>query len=385
VNYLAIKLVLKFVLVIKRTADNEYLNLLEKILQEGTSRGDRTGTGTWSIFDHHLEIDMDQGFPLLTTKKMFTKGIIHELLWFLNGDTNIKYLVDNGVHIWNSDAYKKYVQRTTESHETLHKSPTLDVQPLDLLSMDEFIEKIKTDDYFAKLFGDLGPIYGAQWRNWVKITQSGGPLGAGGTIHFEYIDQIQQAMDKLINNPEDRRIIVSAWNVGEIDKMTLPPCHWAFELYVEDIDLAHKWAWLRDNQLEKCNELFTCGDDVRLTHGEISTHFPECPKQMLSLKWHQRSVDTFLGLPFNIASYGILLHMFAQQANMYPNKLIGDLSNVHIYKNHVDQCKIQLEREPLTYPKLVLNKAKDIFSYSYEDIKIIGYEYRPPIKGEISV
>jgi thymidylate synthase len=353
------------VLVIKQNADTAYLQLLDRILYEGSSRGDRTGTGTWSIFSHTLEIDMTKGFPLLTTKKMFTKGIIHELLWFLNGDTNIQYLVKNDVHIWDSDCYKKY-------HNTW-KDDTYGV--LDSLTKEQFIERIRTDDVFAKEWGDLGPIYGKQWVDW-----NGFNLNPAGSIN-----QIQQVMDKLINNPEDRRIIVSAWNVGDIDKMALPPCHWAFELYVEDIDLEHEWAWIKDNAMDKYNSLFTNGGEVKLTNEEMAKYFPECPKKMLSLKWHQRSVDTFLGLPFNIASYGILLHMFAQQSGMYPNRLIGDLSNVHIYKNHVEQCKLQMDRKPMEYPKLVLNKAKDMFSYTYDDIKIVGYESHPAIKGEISV
>lgn len=353
--------------------DKAYQDLLGRILEEGKLRGDRTGTGTVSIFSHTLEMDMSEGFPLLTTKKMFTKGIIHELLWFLNGDTNIQYLVKNGVNIWTPDAYREY---NNKSGEILGRNKWT-------FSMEEFKEKIVSDDDFAKEHGELGPIYGKQWVDWTAMDTS------EMKIHTHGINQIQQVMDKLINKPEDRRIIVSAWNVAEIDKMALPPCHYLFELYTEELtfserrDLAQKYA--KEN-----NELPLMID----AHGRTGT--PEymetidntgwnIPKRKLSLKWHQRSVDTFLGLPFNIASYGFLLHMFAQQANMVPSKLVGDLTNVHIYKNHREQCEEQLSRESMELPKLDLNKAKDIFSYTYEDFKIENYESHPPIKGEISV
>lgn len=369
--------------------DKAYQDLLKRILEEGKLRGDRTGTGTISIFSHTIEMDMADGFPLLTTKKMFTKGIIHELLWFLNGDTNIKYLVDNGVNIWTSDSYREYKNYAGKLEE-----PDYDVHVDDpnqnctrLMTFDEFTQAIK-DDYpimvhtpskttFAKRFGELGPIYGKQWVSWDTKKQEGvktGELYPSGEykvdIRYKSINQIQQAIDKLNNNPEDRRIMVSAWNVGEMDKMVLPPCHWAFELYTEELTLDE-----RKNLILPIPNVFA--------HEDLDVL--GIPKRRLSLKWHQRSVDTFLGLPFNIASYGLLLHMLAQQTNMVAGTLIGDLTNVHIYQNHIEQCKEQIGREPLSLPRLKLEKAKDIFSYSYNDIGIIDYVSHGPIKGNISV
>ena len=365
--------------------DKAYQELLEKILTKGKEKGDRTGTGTISIFSHTLEMDMSEGFPLLTTKKMFTRGIIHELLWFLNGDTNIKYLVDNGVNIWNADTFREYYNK---SHEFKGDWPD---------DIDSFKERIKTDDKFAEKWGQLGPVYGQQWVNW--------DIGKKEPVTWEYgaptkhkivgINQIQNAIDTLNNNPDSRRIIVSAWNVGELDKMALPPCHWAFELYTEELTIDER-AKLHPNP-----DMFY---DIHGTHISIGNSIEDgymrdedrkwliekfdegnIPKYRLHLKWHQRSVDTFLGLPFNIASYGFLLHMFAQQVNMVPGTLVGDLTNVHIYKNHIEQCKEQLSREPMRLPKLALCKPKDIFSYEFEDFLIKDYESHPSIKGKISV
>ncbi len=348
--------------------DKAYQDLLKRILNEGKLRGDRTGTGTISIFSHTIEIDMADGFPLLTTKKMFTRGIIHELLWFLNGDTNIKYLVDNGVNIWTPDAYREYKNYAGKLEE-----PDYDVHIDDpnenkvrLMTIEEFTDRVKTDDVFAKRFGELGPVYGKQWVNWGQVSLTDGYNG---------INQIQQVIDKLNNNPEDRRIIVSAWNVGEIDKMALPPCHWAFELYTEELSLKERIQWvIRNRDIDM--------ETLIITEEAMSDR---TPKRKVHLKWHQRSVDTFLGLPFNIASYGLLLEMFAQQTNMVAGTLIGDLTNVHIYKNHIDQCMEQISREPLALPKLKLEKAKDIFSYCYDNVKIDGYISHGPIKADISV
>ena len=247
-----------------RNIDEQYLTIAKSILENGVDKGDRTGTGTKSIFSAQVVHDMSEGFPLLTTKKVFWKGIVTELLWFLRGETNIKYLVENGNNIWVGDAYKKYeiwADEIIKNHNYLKYTKK------------EFIEKIKADNEFAKEWGELGPIYGKQWRNWSNI------------------DQIQQAIHTLKTNPDSRRIIVNAWNVGELDNMTLPPCHWAFELYTEETDLG---------------------------------------KRRLSLKWHQRSVDLPLGLPFNIASYALLLEILAKEVNMVPGTLVGDLTNVHM-------------------------------------------------------
>jgi len=368
--------------------DKAYQAVLRRILEVGKEKGDRTGTGTISIFSHTLEIDMADGFPLLTTKKMFTKGIIHELLWFLNGDTNIQYLVQNGVNIWTPDAYreyKNYAGKVEEPDYDIHIDDPMGNRTR-IMTMDEFKEEIIHNDKFAERFGDLGPIYGKQWVNWGSGENVAAGWEHGAPNHYRHkpLNQIQNAIDTLKTNPDSRRIMVSAWNPAELDKMALPPCHWAFELYTEELTfnervsiLGEKLKWdmpKRSNVTDEDNKFW----EDWLSEGNV-------PKRRLHLKWHQRSVDTFLGLPFNIASYGLLLEMIAQQCNMVPDKLVGDLTNVHIYKNHIEQCEEQLERQGLKLPTLELEKADSIFDYCYEKIKINDYSSHSAIKGKISV
>lgn len=311
--------------------DKQYQNLLQEIIDSGVSKSDRTGTGTKSIFSTQIKHDMEEGFPLLTTKRVYWKGIVSELLWFLRGDTNIKWLVENGNNIWVGDAYKNYVLNM--SHMEIQDVLRND----NLMTKEEFINKIKTNDEFANKWGGLGPIYGKQWREWtgyyVEKFNGGNP-----TIIERTLDQIQQAIHTLKTNPDSRRIIVNAWNVGELDDMVLPPCHWAFELYTEETGLG---------------------------------------KRRLSLKWHQRSVDTFLGLPFNVASYGLLLSIIAKEVGMIPGMLIGDLTNVHLYNNHIEQALEQINREPKHLPEIVF---KDPFWDICGEVKSIGdkiEEYKP--------
>ena len=352
--------------------DKQYQDLLKKILEKGRTKGDRTGTGTISIPFATLEFDMSEGFPLLTTKKVFTKAIVHELLWFINGDTNIKYLEDNGVTIWTSDAYREYNKKVEGLTD-------------ERLTKENFSLAIKQNPKFAEMYGELGPIYGRQWRKWTTTqveTVLGDDKKPKTRLKIDSIDQLAEAMNKLLNNPDDRRILVSAWNVAELPYMALPPCHWAFELYTEELTAR-----------ERMNLSTNYGNthDIKANWDvseNLINHMCDkwgVPTRRLHLKWHQRSVDTFLGLPFNIASYAILLHMFAQQANMVPGTLVGDLTNVHIYSNHVEQCKEQISREPRALPKLVLNKANDLFSYKYSDVKIENYFPHESIKGDISV
>jgi len=262
----------------------QYLQLLERVLEEGNQKGDRTGTGTVSVFGHQMRFDLSKGFPVLTTKKLHLKSIIHELLWFLNGDTNVKYLQDNGVRIWNE---------------------------------------------WADENGDLGHIYGFQWRSWPKS-------------NGESLDQIKQVIHDIKNNPDSRRLIVSAWNAGDIENMALPPCHALFQFYVAD--------------------------------------------GKLSCQLYQRSADIFLGVPFNIASYALLTMMVAQVCDLEPGEFVHTLGDAHIYLNHMDQVKLQLSRETRELPKMKMNpNVKSIFDFTYEDFSLEGYDPHPHIKGTISV
>jgi thymidylate synthase len=262
----------------------QYLQLLEDIFKNGVEKDDRTGVGTLSVFGRQLRFNLQEGFPLLTTKKLHIRSIIYELLWFLKGDTNVRYLQENGVTIW---------------------------------------------DEWADENGELGPIYGAQWRSW---------KGADGKT----VDQISWVVEEIKRNPNSRRLLVSAWNVAELDKMKLPPCHYAFQFYVAD--------------------------------------------GKLSCMWQQRSVDTFLGLPFNIASYALLTHMIAQQCDLDVGELIFSGGDVHLYKNHLEQAKMQLTREPRPLPKLVIKrKPASIFEYEFDDFEIVGYDPHPHIKAPVAV
>jgi len=355
----------------KNNVDSQYQNLLLDIIENGKQKGDRTGTGTISIPFATLNFDMSEGFPLLTTKKIFTKAIIHELLWFLNGDTNISYLEQNGVTIWTSDAYREYTKKVGN----------------DALTKENFSKMIKTNPDFAKIFGELGPVYGHQWRRWRQLewskTNKIDETTGSNIINWQVkgIDQIQSAMDKLLNNPDDRRIMVSAWNVSEIDYMALPPCHYGFQLYSDELSLDERIGLFMNSVSIDLSGIDGMNNDEKIKYFDLI----KIPKRNLSLIWDQRSCDTFLGIPFNIASYAILLHMFAQQANMVPDKLIGSLKNVHIYNNHKEQCLEQISRKPMNLPRIVLTKAKDIFSYQYEDIKIVDYNPHEKITGDISV
>ena len=286
----------------------QYLDLAKRILEEGTFKDDRTNTGTKSVFGHQMRFNLEDGFPLLTTKKTFLKGIIHELLWFINGDTNIKYLVDNGVNIWNEWPYQNYLQANKDSKITLK----------------EFVQKIKESDEFAAKWGDLGPVYGSQWRN------------------FNGVDQIEYLINEIKNNPNSRRMILSAWNPAEIKDMMLPPCHTLIQFYVND--------------------------------------------NKLSLQLYQRSGDVFLGVPFNIASYAILLMMVAQVTNLTPYEFVHTIGDAHIYSNHFDQINLQLTRTPKRLPTLKINpNVKSIYDFKYEDFTLENYDPYPLIRGKVAV
>jgi len=348
--------------------DEQYRDLLLTILEHGVNKSDRTGTGTKSIFGYTIRHNMKDGFPLLTTKKMAIKTMITELKWFLKGDTNIKYLVDNGCNIWNGDAYKKYEKYAKDNS-----------YGLDILSMKEFIEQIKDDDEFAKKWGELGPIYGAQWRNWF---QEGEQIFEGETLQGyteNSVDQIKNLIEQLKTNPDSRRLMVSAWNVGELDLMTLPPCHYGFQLYTRFLTDEERYnIWFTNNYMTGMERFF---DPNNLPDFDEKYYEPT-PKRAISLMWNQRSVDTFLGLPFNIASYATLLELIANEVFMVPDQLIGNLGDVHLYNNHLEQAKEQIKRDGYELPYLHvknINLLKGEFNY-----EINNYEYHPTIKAPLS-
>jgi len=322
--------------------EEQYRGLLGTLLENSTEKEDRTGTGTLSVFGRQIRHSMQDGFPLLTTKRMAVKTMMTELKWFLRGDTNIKYLVDNGCNIWNGDAYKNY-----------EKYAMANSYGVDILSMDEFIEQIKTDDEFAKQWGELGPIYGKQWRSWKGDTWVEGNTDGteGFYLQSETIDQIQNLINDLKTNPDSRRLMVNAWNVGYLDDMTLPPCHYGFQVYTRK----------------------TTRQEKIVNPGKY---------RAISLMWNQRSVDTFLGLPFNIASYAALLCLIAEEVDMIPDQLIGNLGDVHLYKNHEDQAREQLTREIYDLPTIEftnVNLLDGEFDYEVKD-----YKYHPTIKAPLS-
>jgi thymidylate synthase len=373
--------------------DKQYQQLLQDIIDFGVEKKDRTGTGTKSIFGYTIRHKMSDGFPLLTTKKMAWKTMVTELLWFLRGDTNIKYLVDNNCHIWDGDAYQAYIKRynkgeyvgKTKLLENSKKNRTL-TEPF---TKEEFINKIKTDDEFAKKWGELGPIYGKQWRSWEKwyIDENQRYL-----TFTKKIDQIQNLINDLKTNPDSRRLMVNAWNVGELDQMVLPPCHYGFQVYTRELSLEERLCiadkfnpLIREDCLTKTHHPDET-EELKLVyrHEFLDSLGPNVVPQRraISLMWNQRSVDTFLGLPFNIASYGLLLTMLADEVNMVPDELIGNLGDTHIYLNHIEQAKEQIGREPFELPTVHVRDG--IFCSSVNDVILENYNSHPSIKAPLS-
>ena len=305
--------------------DRDYQYLLDCILSKGIEKKDRTGTGTKSLFGYQIRHNMKDGFPLLTTKKMAWKSIVTELLWFLRGDTNIKYLVNNDCHIWDGDALKRY-WKEGEKEVIVSYMPLLSRH----YNREEFINKIKTDDEFAKKWGDLGKIYGSQWRKWNGQVDDISGIGC-------YHDQIANLVHDLKTNPDSRRLMVNAWNVGELDQMTLPPCHYGFQVYTRELSLEERHKLALPIWKEKYGPLA----DMMVPTNVDNTPY-KIPRRAISLMWNQRSCDSFLGIPFNIASYGLLLEIIAKSVNMVPDQLIGNLGDVHLYSNHIEQAKEQI-------------------------------------------
>jgi len=355
--------------------DKSYQSLLQDIIDNGVEKKDRTGTGTISVFGRQIRHKMSEGYPLLTTKKMAFKTMVTELIWFLRGDTNIKYLVDNGCHIWTGDAIKNYEKHNGE----------IDWGPY-TTKEEAFTEKIKTDDEFAKKWGELGPIYGKQWRNWMGFHEGQHDILKvvnGVEQHKDYLvgkDQIWNLINDLKTNPDSRRLMVSAWNVGELDQMVLPPCHYGFQVYTRELNLDERIDILRS-----ITDPFNFHSDYFHEHLD----YYNIPRRAISLMWNQRSVDTFLGLPFNIASYGLLLEIIAKEVNMVPDELIGNLGDVHLYSNHVEQAKEQIGREPMKLPSIYLDYrdgeySKDLKDLTPEDIVLTNYKSHPSIKAPLS-
>ena len=337
--------------------DKEYQMLLEYILGNGVEKEDRTGTGTLSVFGTQIRHNMKDGFPLLTTKRMAVKTMMTELKWFLKGDTNIKYLVDNNCNVWNGDAYKKYKDNTSEEYGN------------DPDTLEEFIDRIKTDEHFAAVWGELGPIYGKQWRKWKQEDV----LEYGYKEGEVLIDQIANLINELKTNPDSRRLMVSAWNVGELGEMTLPPCHYGFQMNTRELNL--------DERIDLYNQ-------GTLPGNQSSDYFHEhmdqygIPRRAISLMWNQRSVDTFLGLPFNVSSYGALLCLIAEEVNMIPDELIGNLGDTHLYLNHVEQANEQVSRDAYPLPTVKFSNI-DLLAGEF-DYEVIDYKYHPSIKAPLS-
>ena len=377
----------------KNNLDKQYQSLLQDIIDNGVRKSDRTGTGTTSVFGRQIRHKMSDGFPLLTTKKMPFKLIEAELIWFLRGDTNIKFLLDNDCHIWDGDAYKNYENKITK---IFGDAP--------YFTQKEFINEIKTDNDFAKMWGELGPIYGRQWRRW------GGLQDLADDDTPIYLDQISNLIKELKTNPDSRRLMVSAWNVGELNQMVLPPCHYGFQMYTRELSGEERWDLLKERVGGKRFESMVA--DIVPFGGGLSEELQSynIPRRAISLMWNQRSVDTFLGLPFNIASYGLLLEIIAQSVNMVSEELIGNLGDVHLYSNHIEQAKEQIGRYPFELPKLNINtefwptesgecgvgpiNATAVFNgfqnenfckcLLEEDIQLYDYQSHPTIKALLS-
>ena len=369
--------------------DTQYQNLLQDILENGIQKETRNG-GTISVFGRQLRHKMSEGFPLLTTKKMFFKGIVVELLWFLRGDTNIRYLVNNGCHIWDGDAYKKWFKNGRNEFEQFADSifmsdAALGKEEFHKISTEWFVDKIKTDDEFAKKWGSLGPAYGKQWRKWTKKKMYLSTDGSYENIYDEIdqtvIDQIEILINELKIDPDSRRLMVNSWNVGELDQMTLPPCHYGFQVYTRELSLGERIELYKNK-----TGLIEVDRKFQLLKEFVENNVPT---RTISLMWNQRSVDTFLGLPFNLASYGLLLEIIANEVNMVPDELICNLGDTHLYLNHIKQAKEQLNRKPYKLPKICLDYRegeydKDLKGFVPDDFVLFNYQSHPAIKAPLS-
>jgi thymidylate synthase len=369
--------------------DKKYQELLQDILDNGSTKNDRTGTGTISVFGRQIRHKMSEGFPLLTTKKMAWKTMVTELLWFLRGDTNIKFLVDNNCHIWDGDAYKRYKNTNPDklaNDEMFEKEYRIDNKTFRYFTQEEFINKIKTDDEFARKWGELGPIYGSQWRSWGKdFKQIPNETGDGVyDITTTGIDQIQNLINDLKTNPDSRRLMVTAWNPSDLPKQVLPPCHYGFQVYTRELSLEERYKIAFPIWKEKYGPL---ADTMVPTNVDNTPY--KIPTRAISLMYNARSQDVPLGTPFNLASYGLLLTILAKEVNMVPDELITNMGDCHIYLNQIDGVKEQLTREPFELPTLnpfptYEGSRPSIESYVIGDFTLKNYQSHPTIKMPLS-
>lgn len=352
--------------------DQEYFRLLNNILNYGRVKKNRTGVDTIGVFGEQAKFALSDTFPILTTKKVWFKGIVHELLWFIKGDTNIKYLVDNGVHIWDEWAYKRYQEKTKDT-----------VAAYLFNSQEHFIEQLKIGNIGSE-WGELGEgTYGGMWRAfpYAKYAEGERPEWP---YDLETVDQLQKVLDKLKTNPDDRRMIVSAWHPYWVDHCALPPCHCLFHFNTEELTLHERYNYANNTlKLSDSPEFFEVTTDQQM---EVWLNRLNVPKRRLNCLLYQRSCDTFLGVPFNISSYALLTCMVAHVSNMVPGVFTHTYGDLHIYANHMEQVRTQMNRDPKPGPKLWLNPAvKNLFDFKYEDIKLEGYDPHPAIKGEVAV
>jgi thymidylate synthase len=368
--------------------DLDYQNLLRDILENGVEKDTRNGK-TLSVFGRQIRHDMKLGFPLLTTKKMAWKTIVTELLWFLNGSTNIKYLVDNNCHIWDGDCYANYLKKRTFTNKDNVREPVtlqngMTGERSRPFTQEEFINKIKTDDEFADKYGDLGPIYGAGWRRWPKYSVSEVTFKSGlYSAWRSEVDQISKVIDQLKTNPDDRGIMVSAWNVSDLDDMVLRPCHYSFQFYTRELSLETRYNIWFNNNYETGMERFF--DPNNLPDFD-NPYYTPTPRRAISLMFNMRSCDFPLGIPANIMSYALLLMMIAKQVNMVPEELIGNFGDCHIYKDQIEGVKEQLTREPYPLPSVKLSDrvVNDLSEYTYQDIILENYQSHPKIYFPLS-
>lgn len=371
--------------------DTEYFKIVNDILTNGRLKKNRTGVDTIGIFGAQAKYNVDlNAFPLLTTKKVHWPAIVHELLWFISGDTNIKYLVDNNVRIWNEWAYKKYSD-WWENRAKFYTSPEnmereIPAVQENKLTQEEFVDKIKFDESFANRWGELGEgTYGGMWRAFPFYTMDDEFVGSSTVTGqgseswvFGQVDQLQKVIDKLKTNPDDRRMIVSAWHPYWVDHCALPPCHCLFHFHTEELTYDERFQLYRDNG----GDLIAEPESTMVELFDVSN----TPTRRLNCLLYQRSNDFFLGVPFNIASYSLLSAMIAHVSNMVPGTFTHSHGDAHVYVNHLDQIKLQMSREPKALPSLWLNpEVKSLFDFKYDDIKLLNYDPHPTIKAEVAV